>query len=140
MPYPEMMLTPMRAELTSNGFTELKSAEDVENAFQNAEGTMLIVVNSVCGCAAGAARPGVIESLNNEKKPSKLFTVFAGQDLDATATARGFMLPFPPSSPSVALFKDGKIVHMVERKNIEGYNYIAIADNLKTAYNKFCWK
>ncbi|NUM31354.1 MAG: BrxA/BrxB family bacilliredoxin [Bacteroidetes bacterium] len=138
MPYPEMMLTPMRAELTSNGFTELKSAEDVENAFQNAEGTMLIVVNSVCGCAAGAARPGVIESLNNEKKPSKLFTVFAGQDLDATATARGFMLPFPPSSPSVALFKDGKIVHMVERKNIEGYNYIAIADNLKTAYNKFC--
>lgn len=133
-----MMLTPMRAELTSNGFTELKTTEDVENAFQNAEGTMLVFVNSVCGCAAGAARPGVIESLNGDKMPSKLFTVFAGQDLDATATARGFMLPFPPSSPSVALFKDGKIVHMVERKHIEGYNYIAIAENLKSAYEQYC--
>lgn len=138
MPYPEMMLTPMRAELTSNGFTELKTTDDVENAFQNAEGTMLVVVNSVCGCAAGAARPGVIESLSNSKTPSKLYTVFAGQDLDATATARGFMLPYPPSSPSVALFKDGKLVHMVERKNIEGYNYVAIAENLKSAYEKFC--
>ena len=138
MPYPEMMLTPMRAELTNNGFTELKTEEDVQNAFNNAEGTMLIMVNSVCGCAAGAARPGVLESLNNNKKPSKLYTVFAGQDLDATATARGFMLPYPPSSPSVALFKDGNLVHMVERKNIEGYNYIAISENLKSAYEKYC--
>ena len=139
MPYPEMMLTPMRAELTNNGFTELRTEEDVQNAFNNAEGTMLIMVNSVCGCAAGAARPGVLESLNNNKKPSKLYTVFAGQDLDATATARGFMLPYPPSSPSVALFKDGNLVHMVERKNIEGYNYIAISENLKSAYEKYCW-
>ena len=138
MPYPEMMLTPMRAELTNNGFTELKTEEDVQNAFNNAEGTMLIMVNSVCGCAAGAARPGVLESLNNDKKPSKLYTVFAGQDLDATATARGFMLPYPPSSPSVALFKDGNLVYMVERKNIEGYNYIAISENLKSAYEKYC--
>lgn len=133
-----MMLTPMRAELTNNGFTELRTEEDVQNAFNNAEGTMLIMVNSVCGCAAGAARPGVLESLNNNKKPSKLYTVFAGQDLDATATARGFMLPYPPSSPSVALFKDGNLVHMVERKNIEGYNYIAISENLKSAYEKYC--
>lgn len=133
-----MMLTPMRAELTNNGFTELRTEEDVQNAFNNAEGTMLIMVNSVCGCAAGAARPGVLESLNNDKKPSKLYTVFAGQDLDATATARGFMLPYPPSSPSVALFKDGNLVHMVERKNIEGYNYIAISENLKSAYEKYC--
>ncbi|MCC6720744.1 MAG: BrxA/BrxB family bacilliredoxin [Bacteroidia bacterium] len=138
MPYPEMMLTPMRAELTNNGFTELRTEQDVEDAFSNAEGTMLIMVNSVCGCAAGAARPGVIESLINDKKPSKLYTVFAGQDLDATATARLHMMPFPPSSPSVALFKDGKIVHMVERKNIEGYKYIEIAENLKSAYNQYC--
>ena len=113
MPYPEMMVAPMRAELTHQGFTELKTSEEVENAMNGNNEVTLVVVNSVCGCAAGSARPGVIASLDNGKKPSKLFTVFAGQDLDATTKAREFMIPFPPSSPAVALFKNGEVVHMV---------------------------
>ncbi|MBM3400449.1 MAG: BrxA/BrxB family bacilliredoxin, partial [Bacteroidetes bacterium] len=134
MPYPEMLVAPMRAELTNNGFTELRTAEEVENALTSLEGTTLIVVNSVCGCAAGSARPGILKSLSGDKKPARLFTVFAGQDLDATQKAREYMVPFPPSSPAVALFKDGQIVHMVERHMIEGRTADMVADNLSGAY------
>jgi len=138
MPYPEMLVAPMRAELTNNGFTELRTAEEVENALTSQEGTTLIVVNSVCGCAAGSARPGILKSLSGDKKPARLFTVFAGQDLDATQKAREYMVPFPPSSPAVALFKDGQIVHMVERHMIEGRTADMVADNLSGAYASFC--
>jgi putative YphP/YqiW family bacilliredoxin len=138
MPYPEMLVTPMRAELTNNGFEELKSSEAVNEAFEATEGTMLLVVNSVCGCAAGSCRPGVVHSLKGDKKPAKLYTVFAGQDLDAVSTARENMLPYPPSSPAIALFKDGKLVHMIERHNIEGRTAQMIADNLSGAYEQYC--
>ena len=138
MPYPEMLVAPMRAELTNNGFTELRTAEEVGNALANQEGTTLVVVNSVCGCAAGSARPGILKSLQGDKKPDRLFTVFAGQDLDATQKAREYMIPFPPSSPAVALFKDGQIVHMVERHMIEGRTADMVADNLSGAYEAFC--
>ncbi len=138
MPYPEMLVSPMRAELTNVGFTELKSADEVVNTLPNAKGTTLLVVNSVCGCAAGSARPGVIRSLANEKTPSNLLTVFAGQDLDAVAEARGYMLPYPPSSPSIALFKDGELVHFVQRLDIEGHSADQISENLKNAFDKFC--
>lgn len=138
MPYPEMMVAPMRAELTHQGFTELKTSEEVENAMNGNNEVTLVVVNSVCGCAAGSARPGVIASLDNDKKPAKLFTVFAGQDLDATSKAREFMIPFPPSSPALALFKNGEVVHMVERHMIEGRTAEMVADNLKAAYDEHC--
>jgi putative YphP/YqiW family bacilliredoxin len=138
MPYPEMLVAPMRAELTNHGFTELRTAEEVENAMINSEGTTLVVVNSVCGCAAGSARPGILKSLQGSKKPTRLLTVFAGQDLEATQKAREFMVPFPPSSPAVALFKDGQIVHMVERHMIEGRTADMVADNLSGAYESFC--
>lgn len=128
----------MRAELTNHGFTELRTAEEVENAMSNSEGTTLVVVNSVCGCAAGSARPGILKSLQGSKKPARLLTVFAGQDLEATQKAREFMVPFPPSSPAVALFKDGQIVHMVERHMIEGRTADMVADNLSGAYEAFC--
>lgn len=133
-----MLVSPMRAELTNVGFTELRTPEEVENTMSNAEGVSLLVVNSVCGCAAGAARPGIIRSLANEKTPAKLYTVFAGQDLDAVSKAREFMLPYPPSSPSVALFKDGKLVHFVERMNIEGHTAEQVAEQLRKAYDQFC--
>jgi putative YphP/YqiW family bacilliredoxin len=138
MPYPEMLVAPMRAELTNKGFTELRTAEEVEQAMSNNEGTTLVVVNSVCGCAAGSARPGILKSLEGNKKPTRLLTVFAGQDLDATQKAREYMVPFPPSSPAVALFKDGQIVHMVERHMIEGRTADMVADNLSGAYEAFC--
>lgn len=139
MPYPEMLVAPMRAELTKAAFTELTSAQDVENAMNNTtDKTTLVVVNSVCGCAAGAMRPGVLKSLVGNNKPDQLLTVFAGQDLDATAKAREFMAPFPPSSPSIALFKNGKLVHFVERLHIEGRTADMLAQNLQAAYNEFC--
>lgn len=139
MPYPEMMVAPMRAELTNKGFTELKSAAEVEAAMNGNNDTTLVVVNSVCGCAAGSARPGILKSLEiSSKKPVKLVTVFAGQDLDAVAKAREFMVPFPPSSPAVALFKNGEVVHMVERHMIEGRTADLVADNLAAAYEQFC--
>jgi len=138
MPYPEMLVAPMRAELTNSGFTELKSAEDVVSAMSNNNDTTLVVVNSVCGCAAGSARPGILKSLNLSKKPAKLLTVFAGQDLEAVAKVREFMVPFPPSSPAVALFKNGEIVHMVERHMIEGRTADMVADNLAAAYEQYC--
>ncbi len=138
MPYPEMLVAPMRAELSKNGFEELRNEEDVNNAFEQSQGTMLLVVNSVCGCAAGSCRPGVLQSLTGDKKPEKLVTVFAGQDMDAVAKARENMIPYPPSSPAIALFKDGQLVHMIERHNIEGRTAQMIADNLSSAYNQFC--
>ena len=135
--YPEEMVKPMRAELTDAGFQELISAEAVETAMK-AAGTTLVIVNSVCGCAARNARPGAKMSLDNTKKPSHLITVFAGVDKEAVDAARGFMFPFPPSSPSIALFKDGELVHMLERHHIEGRPAELIAENLKDAFNEFC--
>lgn len=134
--YPAEIVMPMKAQLTSNGFEDLTTPEQVEAAVKQ-EGTTLVMVNSVCGCAAGAARPGVVMSLNNEKVPTHLTTVFAGFDKDAVAKAREFFAPFPPSSPAVALFKDGELVHMLERHHIEGHSAAAIAENLKAAYNEF---
>ncbi len=138
MPYPEELVAPMRAELTKVGFTELKDENAVESALNNQQGTALVVFNSVCGCAAANARPGVMRSLDAEKTPQKLYTVFAGQDTAAVEKARTFCHPFPPSSPSVALFKDGELVHFVERLNIEGHTPDMIAENLKNAYHKYC--
>ncbi len=135
--YPEEMVKPMRAELTEAGFEELYSAGAVENAIEK-PGTTLVVVNSVCGCAARNARPGTKMSLDNEKKPNHLITVFAGVDKEAVEAARGFMFPFPPSSPSIALFKNGELVHMLERHHIEGRPAELIAENLKDAFNEFC--
>ncbi len=135
--YPEEIVKPMREELTNNGFNALYSSEDVDNAIAK-EGTTLVMVNSVCGCAAGTARPGTLASLLGDKKPDNLTTVFAGVDKESTAKAREYMIPFPPSSPAVALFKDGELVHMLERHHIEGRSAQMIADNLSSAYDEFC--
>ncbi|MCA1751930.1 MAG: BrxA/BrxB family bacilliredoxin [Cryomorphaceae bacterium] len=136
--YPAELVAPMKEDLVSEGFTELRSPEEVDTALNAKEGTTLVVVNSVCGCAAGAARPGVKLSLQAGKKPSKLTTVFAGVDADATNRARQYFLPYPPSSPSIALFKDGKLVHFIERHHIEGRPAEMIAENLKMAYEEYC--
>ncbi|SFN55227.1 BrxA/BrxB family bacilliredoxin [Salegentibacter flavus] len=135
--YPAELVKPMREDLTSIGFEELHSVEDVDAAMKK-EGTTLVVVNSVCGCAAANARPGARLSLQNAKKPDNLYTVFAGVDKEATTQARDYMLPFPPSSPSMALYKDGELVHMLERHHIEGRPAEMIAENLMAAYNDFC--
>jgi len=135
--YPEEMVLPMRAELTAAGFQDLFSAASVEDALKK-EGTTLVVVNSVCGCAARNARPGVKMSLAGTKKPDHLVTVFAGVDREAVDAARQHMFPFPPSSPSMALFKNGELVHMLERHHIEGRPAELIAENLQDAYNEFC--
>ena len=135
--YPEEMVKPMRAELSDAGFQELHTAEAVENAMKQ-EGTTLVIVNSVCGCAARNARPGAKMSLDGTKKPNNLVTVFAGVDKDAVDAVRQHMFPFPPSSPSMALFRNGELVHMLERHHIEGRPAELIADNLKDAYNEFC--
>jgi len=135
--YPEDLVKPMRAELTEAGFHELYTSSDVDNALQK-EGTTLVVINSVCGCAARNARPGAKMSLSGAKKPSQLVTVFAGVDTEAVDTARKHMFPFPPSSPCMALFKDGELVHMLERHHIEGRPAEMIAENLKDAYQEFC--
>ncbi|WP_196885702.1 BrxA/BrxB family bacilliredoxin [Aureivirga sp. CE67] len=135
--YPAELVKPMREELVAAGFEELHTVESVENAIKR-EGTTLVMVNSVCGCAAGTARPGAIASTYNDKKPTHLTTVFAGVDKEATNKAREFMIPFPPSSPCIALFKDGNLVHMLERHHIEGRSAQAIAQNLVGAYDEFC--
>ncbi len=135
--YPEEMVKPMRAELSDAGFQELYTKEAVENAV-NQENTTLLIVNSVCGCAARNARPGAKMSLDGTKKPSNLVTVFAGVDKEAVDAARTHMFPFPPSSPCIALFKNGELVHMLERHHIEGRPAEMIADNLKDAYAEFC--
>lgn len=135
--YPEEMVKPMKAELVAAGFEELYTSEDVKNALAK-EGTTLVVVNSVCGCAARNARPGAKMSLDNAKKPNNLVTVFAGVDREAVEAAREQMFPFPPSSPAMALFKNGELVHMLERHHIEGRPAELIAENLKDAYDEFC--
>ena len=135
--YPAELVKPMREDLTSVGFIELKDSSDVNTNLPNSK-TAVIIVNSVCGCAAANARPGIKNSLNNEKTPEKLFTVFAGVDKEATDAARNLMIPFPPSSPCIALFKDGELVHMLERHHIEGRSAEVISENLKQAYNQFC--
>jgi len=136
--YPAELVAPMTKDLTSVGFEPLSSPEEVTDVLENQEGTALLVVNSVCGCAAANARPGVKIALQNGKTPEQLYTVFAGVDADATAKAREFLLPYPPSSPAIALFKDGKLVHFLERHHIEGRSAIMIAENLKAAFNEYC--
>lgn len=135
--YPENLVLPMKAELTNAGFEDLRTPDAVNSALKS-EGTVLMVVNSVCGCAAGACRPGVKQSLDHNKKPSKLTTVFAGFDSEAVAEARKHFAPYPPSSPSIALFKNGELVHFVERHNIEGRTAGMIAEHLKMVYDEFC--
>lgn len=136
--YPPELVKPMKEDLTAVGFDELLDADAVDQAIQNNNGTLLVVVNSVCGCAAGNMRPGVKLSVTGENKPDQLATVFAGVDGDAVAQARKYFLPYPPSSPSVALFKDGKLVHFLERHHIEGGSAEMIANNLAAAYKEFC--
>ena len=136
--YPEQMVAPMRQDLTQEGVIELRTSEEVEQLLSTEKGTVLIVVNSVCGCAAGNARPGVKSAIKNANKPDHITTVFAGVDKEAVAKAREFMVPFPPSSPSIALFKDGEVVHMLERHHIEGRAAEAISANLIAAFDEFC--
>lgn len=136
--YPPELVAPMKADLTNAGFKELLNAAQVDEVLNKKEGTTLVVVNSVCGCAAGAARPGVKLAINHTKKPNNLVTVFAGVDTEAVAQARKYFLPYPPSSPSMALFKDGKLVHFLERHHIEGRSAEMIAENLKAAFDQFC--
>lgn len=135
--YPEYLVAPMRADLTTAGFEELKDAEEVKNAVES-EGTVFVMVNSVCGCAAAMARPAAKLAAQNAKRPNKLVTVFAGMEADAVNEARRYMLPYPPSSPAMALFKDGKLVHMIERHQIEGCPAQMIADNLIDAFDQYC--
>jgi len=135
--YPPELVKPMREDLTNVGFEELHTAEAVDAAIAK-EGTTLVVVNSVCGCAAANARPAARVSLQNAKRPTNLVTVFAGVDREATEKVREYMIPFPPSSPSMALFKDGELVHMLERHHIEGRPAELIAENLVDAYNEHC--
>ena len=135
--YPLEIIKPMKEELTSIGFKDLTKSEDVNNYILNSKSAVLIV-NSVCGCAAANARPGVISSISNPKVPDELLTVFAGVDKEATEAARKLMVPFPPSSPCIAVFKDGELVHMLERHHIEGRSSEIISDNLKQAFNEFC--
>ena len=135
--YPPELVAPMKADLTEAGMTELLSPEAVDAAL-NESGTTLVVINSVCGCAAGAMRPGVKLALQHSKLPTHLTTAFAGVDREAVDRARKFMLPYPPSSPSIGLFKDGRLVHMIERHHIEGRTAEMIADHLKMAFDEFC--
>jgi putative YphP/YqiW family bacilliredoxin len=137
--YPEDLIAPMRSELTSVGFQEFRTAEAVENHLKEHKGTTLIVINSVCGCAAGAARPGVRYAIEqSDAKPDTLATVFAGNDRDAVAKVREMHMPYPPSSPSMALFKDGELVHFIERHHIEGRNAKMIGDHLVEVFEHFC--
>jgi putative YphP/YqiW family bacilliredoxin len=136
--YPEEIVIPMKEELTENGFTELLTAEDVENTLSK-KGTTLVMINSVCGCSAGTARPGVLLAVNKgNKKPDNITTSFAGFDIEAVNQVRKHLLPYPPSSPAIALFKDGQLVHMIERHMIEGRSAQMIADNLVGAFESHC--
>ena len=138
MPYPEIMIRPMREELTRLGAEELKTPEQVDEALANAKGTMMVVVNSICGCAAGKARPGVARALQHSVRPDRIATVFAGADIEATEKARGYFTGYQPSSPSIALLKDGKLVYMMERRQIEGRGPEQIAEELKQAFDEHC--
>jgi putative YphP/YqiW family bacilliredoxin len=137
--YPEPLVAPMRADLTTAGFVEFRAAEEVDNHLKDHHGTTLLVINSVCGCAAGAARPGVRWAVEHaSKKPDTLATVFAGVDKEAVAKAREYTLPYPPSSPSIALFKDGELVHFIERHHIEGRNAQMIGNHLLEVFEEYC--
>ncbi len=135
--YPEDLIAPMREDLTSVGIKETRTPEDVKNEI-NKEGTTLVVINSVCGCAAANARPAVKMATQHGKTPDRMITAFAGNDVEAVKTARDMMAPFPPSSPSIALFKDGQLVHMIERHHIEGRAAEMIAENLVNAFDEYC--
>ena len=136
--YPPELVAPMKEELTSVGFEQLETADQVDNALSPDSGTVLVMINSVCGCAAGSARPAVRMALSSDKNPSKLTTVFAGVDAAATEQARKYMLPYPPSSPAIGLFNNGKLVHFIERHHIEGASAEMIAENLKEAFKEYC--
>ncbi len=136
--YPAELVAPMKEELTSVGFDELTTPDQVDQVLGNKEGTVLVMVNSVCGCAAANARPAVTIASKHVKTPNKMTTVFAGVDAEAVAQARKYMLPYPPSSPSIALFKDGKLVHFIERHHIEGRPADLIAENLVSAFDEYC--
>ena len=138
MPYSEILIKPMREDLTRIGVEETRSPEQVDEAINNTKGTLLVVVNSVCGCAAGKARPGVAMALQNTARPDRTITVFAGADIEATAKARAYFAPYPPSSPQVALFKDGQLVFMLERHQIENRFAEQIAQELTQAFDRFC--
>jgi putative YphP/YqiW family bacilliredoxin len=136
--YPEIMVVPMREELTRMGVQELKTAEEVDRALTTQSGTAMVVVNSICGCAAGRMRPAVRVALQNTARPEKMYTVFAGQDTAATERARTYFTGYPPSSPSIAILRDGKLVHMLQRSDIEHREAVDIAAELKKAFDKFC--
>jgi putative YphP/YqiW family bacilliredoxin len=136
--YPEEMVRPMREELTSVGFREMRAPQEVDSALKHAEGTVLVVVNSICGCAAGKARPAVALALSHPVRPDVLTTVFAGQDREATERARTYFTGYGPSSPSIALLRDGKLVFMLERCDIEGRDPHSIAEDLVSAFDRFC--
>jgi putative YphP/YqiW family bacilliredoxin len=138
MPYPEIMIRPMREDLTRLGVEEMRTPQSVDETIQNSKGTLMVVVNSICGCAAGKARPGVALALQNEKKPDKVATVFAGADIEATERARSYFTGYGPSSPSIALLKDGQLVYMLERYQIEGRDAHQIAGELTNAFEKYC--
>lgn len=138
MPYPEIMIRPMREELTRLGAEELKTVEDVDRALTEAKGTLMVVVNSICGCAAGKARPGIARALEHGVRPDRIATVFAGADIEATEKARSYFTGYRPSSPSIALLKDGKLVYMMERYQIEGRGPDQIAEELKQAFDEHC--
>jgi putative YphP/YqiW family bacilliredoxin len=138
--YPEIMVIPMREELTRAGVKELRTVEEVDQALTNQPGTTMVVVNSICGCAAGRMRPAVRAALQNAVRPEKLFSVFAGQDREATDRARSYFTGYPPSSPSIALLRDGQLVHMVQRSDIEHREAADIAAELKNAFEKYCQK
>ena len=138
MPYPEIMIRPMREDLTRLGVEEWRSAEEVDAAVKNSKGTLMVVVNSICGCAAGKARPGVALALQNDVKPDKVATVFAGADIEATERARSYFTGYGPSSPSIAILKDGELVYMLERFQIEGRDASQIANELTQAFDKHC--
>jgi putative YphP/YqiW family bacilliredoxin len=138
MPYPEMMIRPMREDLTRLGVEELRTPEAVDETVTNSKGTLMVVVNSICGCAAGRARPGVALALQNEVKPDKVATVFAGADIEATERARSYFTGYGPSSPSIAILKDGQLVYMLERYQIEGRDATQIAGELTKAFDEYC--
>lgn len=136
--YPEELVIPMKAELTEKGFEELLNANEVDETLKK-QGTALVMINSVCGCSAGTARPGILLAVANAtKKPDRLATSFAGFDVEAVKSIRRHLMPYPPSSPSIALFKDGNLVHFIERHNIEGRSAQMIANNLVSAFDEFC--
>jgi putative YphP/YqiW family bacilliredoxin len=140
MPYPEIMIRPMREELTRLGVEELRTTEDVDRTLNNSQGTVMVVVNSICGCAAGKARPGIALALQHETKPDKVATVFAGADIEATDKARSYFTGYPPSSPSIAILKDGQLVYMMQRHQIEGRGPMEIAQELTHAFDEHCRK